>query len=256
MPLRFQHSVLLAFIASTLAGSPALAQWALEAGVESFDWREHTTPIEVHEHGPRFSLTGGWMLPRKRGPLLAARAEVYGGSVEYDGSFQFDATKAATGHSAYLGTILAAQVRWRWAGLADAVAGIEHEAWKRQLTSTQEEKYRIVSLRLGAERVATTTSPLVAGGGVRVMLATAEDATVEFSGISYHLDLEPGRGSNPYLFAGVRVHPRVTIVGTWDGMRLGRSNTIALVRPFQPTATVWQPKTDVSRLGIRLRYGW
>ena len=246
----------LAAIASALACPVARAQWSVDAGVERYDWREDTAPIVVHEHGPRFILGGGWMQPRKQGLLFAYRGELYAGSVTYEGSFLFAPTTPATGGTTYLGTTQAVQARWRWAGKADAVVGVEYETWRRRLSSTQEERFRIVSLRLGAEHVASDRHPIVGGGGVRFMLATHEEATIGYGGRTYALDLEPGPGSNPYLHAGYRVTPRVTFLGNWDGMRLGRSNTVTLGRPPGPTLQVWQPATDMWRLGIRVVYGW
>jgi hypothetical protein len=238
------------------AASTAHAQIHVEAGVENYDWREHTTPIAVHEHGPRFSFAAGVMQPRDRGLLFAYRGELYGGNVDYNGSFQFDATKAATGGATYLGTTQRAEARWRWPATADAVLGVEYETWKRELSAAQEESYRTVSVRLGVEHMAGLASRVVAGGGIRFLVATGEDASITDSGIKYALALKPGLGSNPYLTAGYRVVPHVTVLGYWDGMSLGRSNQIALLKRGKPKAFVSQPDTDVTKLGVRVAYGW
>ena len=243
-------------MATALACPPAQAQWSLGAGVERFDWREDSSPIIVHEHGPRFLLTGGWTQPRTQGPLFAYRGELYAGSVTYDGSLLSDPARAATGSSTYLGTTQAAQIRWRWPGTVDAVVGLEYEGWQRRLSSTQEETFRILSLRLGAEHVAGAQRRFGAGGGVRVMLAAHEEATFVYSGVAYDVALEPGLGSSPYVHAGYRVAPHVTLLGYWDAMRLGRSNTVSLSRPPGPAVNVWQPAVDMWRLGLRVVYGW
>ena len=224
--------------------------------MERFDWREDTAPIEVHEHGPRFFLGVGWMLPKKQGPLLAYRGELYGGSVTYDGALLFAPATPATGSTTYLGTTQAVQGRWRWPEVVDAVVGLEYEAWERRLSETQEETFKIVSLRLGAEHLASDRHPFTAGGGVRVMLAAREETTVPFAGRTLVIDLEPEPGSNLYLQAGYRVAPHVTLLGYWDGMRLGRSNTVTLVIPPSTTVQTWQPASDMWRLGIRVAYRW
>lgn len=239
-----------------LACSSARAQWSVEAGIEHYDWREHTTPIVVHEHGARFSFAAGILQPKQQGLLFAYRGVIYGGNVDYNGSFQFDATRAASGGATYLGTTQGAQARWRWPGSADALLGLEYETWNRQLSTTQEETYRTVSLRLGVEHLASATSRVVLGGGMRYLLATGEDATIEEAGITYALGLRPGRGSNPFVRAGYRVMSHVTVLGDWDGMNLGRSNTIVLLKRGKPRASVSQPNTDVTRLGVRVAYGW
>ena len=242
---------LLAFRCST-----AHAQWSVEGGVENFDWREHTTPIIVHEHGPRFSFGAGVLWPRERGLLLGYRGRVYGGNVDYNGSFQFDATQPTRGASTYLGTTQGGELRWRWPGTADAVLGLDYDAWRRQLSTTQEEHYRVISLCAGAEHVPGNTSRLVLGGGMRFMLAAGEDATIEEAGVTYALGLKPGLGSNPFAHAGWRVVPHVTVLTYWDGMSLGRSNEIVLLKRGKPRAVVSQPDTDVTRVGVRVLYAW
>ena len=239
-----------------LAVSSAHAQFSLEAGVEQFDWREHTTPIAVHESGPRYFGGAGFMQPKERGILFAYRGTVYGGSVDYSGSFQFDATRAASGASNYVGTAQSIEARWRWPGSADALAGVDLDIWNRQLSTTQEEKYRVVSLRLGVERVARAASRVTAGAGMRFLVATHEGATIDEAGVTYQLSLTPGLGANPFAHAGYRLVSHVLVLGDWDGMSLGRSNQIALLKRGRPRAFVSQPDTDVTRLGVRIAYAW
>ena len=224
--------------------------------MERYDWREETDPIEVHEHGPRFLVGGGWMQPKEQGLLLAYRGELYAGNVTYDGSLLFAPATPVHGQTTYFGTTQALQARWRWAEQADAVVGVEYETWKRRLTSTQEETFQVVSLRLGAEHLANDRNPIAGGGGVRIMLATGEEATVAYAGTTYALVLEPGPGSNPYLHAGYRFTPHVTLLGYWDGMRLRRSNSVTLGTAPGPVLQAWQPATDMWRLGIRVAYAW
>ena len=234
----------------------AQAQWSVDAAIERFDWREHTAPIEVHETGPQFALGAEFVLPRASGFLFEYHGRLYGGSVDYNGSFQFDATQAVSGASAYLGTTQGAELRYRWPGAVDAYVGLDLDVWRRKLSATQQETYRIGSALLGAERLATATSPFVAGAGMRLLLATGESATIEDAGFRYDLSLVPGFGASPVLHAGYRVRPQVTLLAYWDGMRLGRSNRITLIKRGRPVAVVSQPATDLSRIGLRVVYGW
>jgi hypothetical protein len=246
----------LSAIVSCAAASTAGAQWSLEAGIEHFDWREHTTPIEVHESGPRFGVRAAYAQPRASGPLLAGRVALYGGGVSYDGSFQFDATQAAQGTAIYHGATLGGEVRHRWPGVADAILGLDGDLWRRRLSASQREDYRILSLKLGVEHVADGSGRLGFGGGMRFLLATSEKAMLESGGVRHDLSLSPGRGANPYANAAYRLSPRVTLQAYWDGMALGRSNNVVLSRRGQPRLVVSQPATDIRTLGLRVGYRW
>ena len=246
----------IAAIATALVCPPARAQWSIEGGVEHFDWTEDTAPIAVHEHGPRFLLAGGWALPRKQGPLIAYRGELYGGIVTYDGALLLDPATAVSEMTGYFGTTQTAQLRWRWAGTVDAVGGMEYEIWGRRLSSSQEETFRTWSLRLGGEHVASDRHPFVAGAGVRFMLSANEETRIEYSGAVFDVELEPEVDSNPYLHAGYRVAPHLTLLGYWDRMHLGRSNTVTLLTPGGARVSVWQPASEMRRAGVRLVYVW
>lgn len=248
--------LLLAALASCLASTAARAQWSVDAAVERFGWREHISPIEVRELGPRVALGIGFLQRRARGPLFAYRGSLYGGGVDYDGSLQFDRTQAARGVSVYLGTTQAAELRHRWPAVVDAVAGLDLNVWRRRLSDTQREGYRVLSLRLGLDRPAAGSSRIVAGGGLRWLLATSEHATVSEAGVVYHLALSPGLGSNPYLHLGGRITPRITALLYWDGMSLGGSNEIVLHTGGRTQTVVFQPPTDVDVLGVRVAYGF
>jgi hypothetical protein len=228
----------------------------VDAAVERFGWREHISPIEVRELGPRVALGIGFAQRKARGALFGYRASVYGGGVRYDGSLQIDRTQPAQGVSVYLGTTHAAELRHRWPGAVDAVAGLDLNVWRRQLSNTQREEYRILSGRLGLDRPVTRSSPIAVGGGLRWLLATSEHATLSEAGVVYHLALSPGLGWNPYLHLGGRIAPRVTALAYWDGMRLDRSNEIVLRTGGRTQTIVFQPATDVDVLGVRVAYGF
>jgi hypothetical protein len=237
-----------------LSAREAGAQLRIHVDTEYFTWHEHTTPIEVKETGPRFGIGLEFVQPKHAGLLVAGRGRYYGGSVDYDGSFQFDATLAARGTSTYHGGSIGGDIRYRWPDAVDAVAGLDYELWRRQLSQVQHEDYRVLSMRIGFEREAT--SPFLFGGGMRFLLATDETATIEEGGFRYDLELTPGLGSNGYAHAGVHVTAHVTALAYWDGMEMGRSNTVTLLKRGRPQATVSQPPTSVDTFGLRLSYGW
>jgi hypothetical protein len=195
----------------------------------------------VRETGPRFALGLGFDQPKQRGVLFAYHGRVYVGNVSYNGSFQFDSTKAAHGSSTYLGTTQGAELRYRWPQTIDALAGLDVDWWRRRLSTSQSEDYRIVSVRLG---------------GMRLLVSTDEDATITDAGVTYALSLSPGLGANPFVHGGYRITPDVQVFAYWDGMQLGRSNQIVLIRRGRPQAIIDQPATDMDVVGVRVVYGW
>lgn len=251
---RLRRGLLGVALASCLLGTDARAEWVVEASAEHFALREHITPIEVHEDGPRGGLAIGFTQPKTRGLLVAYRGIVYGGNVGYNGSFQFDRTEPARGASIYLGTTQAAELRYRWPRAVDAIAGLDVDVWRRRLSTTQYEDYRFLSGRVGLRRPPTGPGRVVGGAGVRFLLATAEHAKVTDAGLSYRLILSPGLGVNPFLDVGYQVAPRVTLIAYWDGMRLGQTDPVVLRKNGRPQVTVFQPATDVDVVGVRLAY--
>jgi hypothetical protein len=235
--------------------APALAQLSASAAIERFTWREHTSPLEVRENGPRFSGRVAYALPVTKGPLLGAALGIYGGGVRYQGSFQFDSTTAARGTSEYLGTRVTGEARWRWPRL-DAVVGYDYDSWQRRLSVRQKENYRVGSGRLGLEHLASAKDPFEAAVGLRRLLSTGEDASVVFEDVAYALHLEPGLGTTFYGRLGAHVAPHAFAVATVDGMHLGRSNFIELRKRGKPQAKVYQPQSDLDLVGVRLEVRW
>ena len=92
MPPRAGRFLPLALLVSCLAAADARAQWTVDASVEHFKLREHVSPIDVRETGPRVTFGIGFVQRRARGLLLAYRGGVYGGNPDYQGSLQFDPT--------------------------------------------------------------------------------------------------------------------------------------------------------------------
>ena len=254
-PPRAGSCLLLALAVSCWAAADARAQWSVDASVEHFSLREHVSPIDVHETGPRVALGLGFVQPRAHGLLLAYRGSAYGGNPDYEGSLQFDPTVSAHGASLYIGTTQGAELRYRWPDAIDALVGLDLDVWRRRLSVTQREDYRNLSARVGIERLATSSSPMVAGASVRWMLATSEHATISEGGVTYRLILSPGVGASPMLHVGYRVAQRVTVLAYWDGKRLARSQPLALLKRGRPQAIVFQPATAVNVVSVRVALG-
>ena len=250
--VRFTRLCMVSALASCLTSSAASAQWSAAATVEGFRWRELTSPIEVRETGPRFGVGVGFAQPRARGLLVAGHARLYFGAVDYHGSLLFDPTQPVQATTNYLGTTEGAELRYRWPDAVDAFVGVDLDLWRRGFSPSQRERYRFVSARLGAERVPSDRSRWVAGGGVRVLLASREDASFPDAAGTRHVTLKPGLGTNPFLHAGYRFWPQVTLLAYWDGMRIGRSDEIVL---GQSQTVLYQPQTEMDVVGVGVVYG-
>jgi hypothetical protein len=251
---RIPAIALLAALAAILAPPSARAQLSLEASFEHFDWHEQVTPIDVHETGPRFGGGASYLMPRDRGPLAGLRATVYGGAVDYDGSLQTNRNTAARGTTEYLGWTAGAEGRWRWPSAVDAVAALETNIWTRHLSTTQEEDFRVLSMRVGLDRPALRASRFTVGGGVRWLLAISERTTIKVQGQTLHLQLSPDPGWAPYVQAGYRFAPRFLAIAYWDGMQMGRSEPLVINTGGGSRTTVWQPETEVNLIGLRITF--
>lgn len=238
-------------LALGLAPISAYAQFQVEMGLESFHWLEHTDPINVKEDGPRVAFGAGYVMPQVSGPLFTVFGRVYMGSVDYNGALLSNPSSPATGTTKYLGGTEGIGARYRWPDAIDAVMGLEFDQWRRELTAEQREFYRFASVRFGLERVATARSPWIAGGGLRVLMSSNEEATFTGSSGSLDVTLKPGLGPNGYLHAGLRFTPHFTVLGYWDGMRLEESDPV----PIGSNTVVFQPKSDMNLFGVRLLYG-
>lgn len=252
MPPRARRVLPLALLVTCLAAADARAQWTLDASVEHFSLREHVSPIDVRESGPRVAFGVGFVQRRARGLLLAYRGSVYGGNPDYEGSLQFDPSTPAKGATVYLGTTQGAELRHRWPGGIDALAGLDLDVWRRRLSTTQREDYKSLSARFGIERQSTPSSRVVAGAGVEWAFATTEHATIVESDATYRLILSPGSGAHAMLHTGYRVSPHVTVLGYWDGKRLAQSPPLVFNKRNRSQVIILQPATDVNLLGLRV----
>jgi len=247
---RYVRWVVLA-LALIVTPAPALAQFNVEMGLEAFRWREHTDPINVKESGPRVAFGAGYSMPQTSGPLFTVFGRFYTGSVDYNGALLTSPGTPATGTTKYLGGTEGGSLRYRWPNAIDAVFGLEFDQWRRELTPDQHEFYRFTSIRLGIERLATLMSPWIAGGGLRFLVSSNEDATFTDSGGVTEVTLKPGLGTNAYAHFGLRFSTHFTVLGYWDAMRLEESDPV----PITSNEVVFQPKSDMDLYGVRLIYG-
>jgi hypothetical protein len=244
------------FIAALLilVSLPACAQFTLGGGIEYFSWTEDTQPIKVKESGPLAVFTIGYTQPREQGFLFAYRGEVYFGDVNYDGALLFSPNVPVSSQTQYVGTANEAQVRYRTQGF-DVLAALGIDVWNRQLSSNQQEDYRVAFVRLGVE-YATGQHGWLFAAGAKYPVWTQENAHFTDLGFDQNPTLTPGKELSGYASAGYRFDSHWSMLGFFDGYRFGQSNTVFVTAGGVPQGGFVQPATNTYVLGIRAQYSF
>ena len=230
----------------------ASAGWSLSGDIESFRWRESTTP-SVRESGPRFGIGGGWLPAKDAGWLLGWKGKLYWGSVDYDGALLFSNTPAQ-GTTRYAGAVNEFLVVYRPADPRfDFVGSLGLDGWERRLSANQREDYTVVFARLGAEYSARATQGWFGGGGIKKPLFTREDAHLRDIGFDQNPILRPGKDPSLYAQFGYRFSPSWSVLAYYDSYRFGRSKAEP-VTSGGANFVVFQPETRMDVLGVRLAY--
>jgi hypothetical protein len=244
-------------LAGLLLPLPASAQLAVSAGVEYFTWTEDTSPIQVKETGPMLALGLEWTQRREHGLLGAYRGRFYAGDVDYDGALLFAPSVGVAGTSSYLGMSNEGQLRYRlpqergyWLDLVGA-AGLD--MWQRELSSSQQEDYRIGFARLGVEIGPDAEIGVVAGVGIKHPFWTEEDANLFSEGYDQNPKLRPGMDASLYGHIGYRFRAHLAVIAYVDGFRFKESDPITVTRGGSTFQFV-QPQSTMLNLGVKLEY--
>ena len=253
-----KHRIAILLGAVGLMPAISQAEFAVNAGVEYFDWTEDTTP-KVKETGPMFTLGLAYTQDREKGWLFAYRGKIWGGSADYEGATLFGGTplKSTTN---YEGINNELQARWRRVGTSgsslDGVLGLGLDLWRRELSSIQKEDYSIGYLRLGIESNANYNGQWTVGLGLKFPFWTYENAHLDEIGFDSNPILHPGREVSPYGSLGYRFTPKFQVVGYYDGFRFGKSNEVQaneIANGLGPT-TLFQPSSSMAIYGIKFEY--
>jgi hypothetical protein len=252
--LRIGRSTLAALLLLASGMGSAAAEWSASAQAEYFQWRESTSPA-VTERGPRVGLGLGWIEDRESGWLPAWRGRLYGGSVDYRGTFLLTDEPAA-GTTNYTGIVNELQAIYRSSSV-QYVGGIGWDYWERRLSARQKETYFVAFLRLGADLGARKARAWFGGGGIKYPLAVREDAHLEDIGFDQNPPLRPGRALSLYAELGYRFDRHWSLLGTYDSYRFPRSGSVqaSADRTFPGTTfNLFQPESRMDALGLKLRY--
>jgi hypothetical protein len=238
---------------------PAWAGWSVSGDVESFRWRESTTP-SITESGPRYGIGGSWIQEKDAGWLLGWRGKLYWGSVDYNGSLLFSGAPA-TSTTEYAGASNELQAIYRpYAGNLDKldfVGSLGLDAWERKLSVQQKEEYTVAFARLGIEYNGRASQGWFGGGGIKKPIYAREDAHLRDIGFDQNPILRPGKDPSLYGQVGYRFNTQWSLLGYYDSYRFGRSSavTVTASRSFPGTTfSVFQPQSRIDLLGLRLQF--
>lgn len=262
---------------TALAASPGAAgrgsqdaRWSLEAGMESFRWREFDDDGQrlLTEQGPRFAygLTLGNFIHADAGIVFEMRLGGLLGEVDYDGqdnNGRFVGT--VTDYAGWSGEV---DGGYRFADLIQGVAvdvfgGLGLDDWRREINggansigqsvSGFTEDYGVSYLRYGIGIALRDDRP---GGylqvGFRQPLSISEQVQIR----GQTVNLSPREEASAFLSYRILLGtPREASASTsyvkfyYAGYRLKKSEIVD-VGPSQ----VWQPRSDVDTVGILLGY--
>ncbi len=244
-------------LAAVIAASPARAQLAISAGIEYFQWKEDTAPIEVREDGPMFVLGLDFTQPKDKGLLFAYRGKVYIGKVDYDGALLFAPNVPVDGDTEYKGTAHEVQLRWRLAPergyWLDVLGSAGVDLWERELSDVQEEDYTIAFVRLGVELNATGDRGWTFGAGLKYPVWTEEDAHFDDLGFDQNPELEPEGKVMGFFHAGYRFQRHLALIAYLDGFNFGESDPVT-VTSGGTSFQFFQPASRQYNWGLKLQY--
>jgi hypothetical protein len=244
-------------LAAMLTASPARAQLAISGGIEYFQWKEFTSPIEVVEEGPMFVLGLDYTQRKDKGLLFAYRGKLYIGEMDYDGALLFAPSVPADGTTSYTGTAHEAQLRYRLAPQRgywlDMLAGAGIDLWERELSSVQSEDYTVAFVRLGLELNATGERGWTFGAGVKYPVWAEEDAHFTDVGFDQNPKLEPEAKFMGFGHAGYRFQRNLALVAYVDGFNFAESDSVTVTQGGS-TFQFFQPASRQYNVGLKLQY--
>ena len=247
------------FFAAVFFSAAAHAAWEAGAGVEAYSWQEYATSAngvaeKPTEFGPRFALHLNWTQSGEQGLLFAYNAKFYTGKVHYDTYEQKTDTPVSTS-TRYLGTAQEARMLYRKNSdsyVLDYVGGLGWDIWRRTIAQSQIEDYSILYLRGGfnLDRPSHGTG-WHGGGGLKFPFQTYENAHLTDQGYYSNPIITPGKDISLYAELGYRIDSHLDVVGYYDSWRFSKSD-IRTTSDVKGTWQVWQPRSSMNLLGIRL----
>jgi hypothetical protein len=255
--------ILLAILFLTVT-SAARAAWEAGAGLEDYRWIEY--PEEFNgtpkEHGPRTAVFVNWTQEGDRRLLLAWRAKLYAGKVDYDTFLLAAPHTPVSTQTEYSGVSSEAQLLFRsnvGSYKLDQIGGLGLDVWRRAILNSggsQNEDYSILFLRAGLRLAKPEKQAgLHAELGIKYPVSTSEDAHLTSMGYTSNPSLSPEGAASGYAEIGYRINARFDLLGYYDSWRFKRSADVRANKPGDAPGTYWliyQPESKMDAMGIKL----
>lgn len=250
----------LLLISILVVTSSAQAAWDVGGGLEDYQWKEYPagnagTP---KEYGMRSALFVNWTQAGDQGLLLAWRAKLYGGTVNYD-TFLISTNAPVSTKTDYSGAVSEGQFFYRdnlGAYKLDYLGGLGLDTWRRRIRNAggdQIEDYSILFLRTGLR---FAKSRLEAGFhgelGIKYPISTRENAHLDSAGFTSNPSLSPKGAVSGYAELGYRINARFDVLGYYDSWRFHQSADVIVMDTVGKTWGIYQPKSNMDALGAKL----
>ena len=239
--------------------SPASAAWDVGGGLENYQWEEYPAggTGNPKESGMRSALFANWT-QEGDGALFAWRAKLYSGTVNYD-TFLISTGAPVSTKTDYSGAATEGQFIYRSnAGnyKLDYLGGIGLDIWRRSIRSTggnQIEDYFIPFLRTGLRLVKPGHEAGFHGElGLKYPISCREDAHLDSMGYTSNPTISPKGAVSGYAELGYRINARFDVVGYYDSWRFRRSADVIATDTAGTAWGIYQPKSSMDALGIKL----
>ena len=243
-------------ISALLISHFAHAEWDIGGGLESYRWIEYPEGFSgtPKESGFREALFVNWTQEREQGLLFAWRAKIYAGTVNYDTFYLTAPYGAVSTKTGYVGAASEGQMLYRTGG-PDFLSGIGLDFWSRDIgnNGNQIEDYSILYVRAGLGLVKSRTDTGFHGQlGIKYPVSTNEDAHLKKQGFTSNPALKPKGAVSGYAEFGYRINPRFDLLAYYDSWRFRRSDSVTVADTSATLWNVWQPKSNMDALGIKL----
>jgi hypothetical protein len=250
--------ILLAIAILTLTPS-AQAAWDIGTGLEDYQWKEYPAGSGTpKEYGIRSALFAGWTQERDQGLLFAWRAKIYVGTVNYD-TFNISTGAPVSTKTDYTGAVSEGQMHYRdnlGAYQLDYLGGLGLDTWRRRIRNSggdQIEDYSIWFLRAGLGFAKSRHAAGIHGEfGIKYPVSTRENAHLDSAGFTSNPSLSPKGAVSGYAEFGYRINARFDVLGYYDSWRFGRSDNVSATNAAGASYWIWQPKSNMDALGIKL----